>query len=98
VTLRGDHGFVVGQPCTGTGDDADLHDGTTVTVSAAGGATLGTGQLTGGVGTAAGTEVWCVWLFFVPDVSADPDAYLVQVARRGAHRYNTSEIHGLVDL
>ena len=98
VRLTGQSGFTVGQPCTGTGDYADLHDGAEVVVSGPDGERLGVGQLNAGTGTAEGDAVWCVWTFFVVDVSAEPDAYDVEVTDRGRHRFDVSGIHGRVDL
>jgi hypothetical protein len=104
VRLTGQPGVHSGQPCAGTGADADLRDGATVTVYGAAGETLGVGQLIDGVGTpddtgtAADGAVACVWRFFVTDVRADRDTYLVEVTGRGRHRYDASSIHNRIDL
>jgi hypothetical protein len=99
VRLSGQPDVHSAQPCLGSGADADLHSGATVTVSGPDGTTLGVGQLTDGVGTTEpdGT-VACVWTFFVPDVTADSDTYQVEVTDRGRHSYDPSTIHGRVDL
>lgn len=99
VRLSGRPDVQSGQPCAGTGADADLHSGARVAVYGPDGRTLGVGQLDDGAGTTEpdGT-VACVWTFFVPDVSADRDTYLVEVTDRGRHPYDPSTIHGRVDL
>ena len=108
VRLTGQPDFHNGQSCAGTGAYADLRDGATVTVFGPDGETLGVGQLVNGTGTTTSTStgtgtgeagaVVCVWDFFVPDVNADRDSYLVEVTNRGRHRYDASSIHGRVDL
>lgn len=98
VRLTGQPGIQPGQSCAGTGAYADLRDGATVTVFGSDGETLGTGHLGSGTGTAEGDTVACVWRFFVPDVRADRDSYLVELTNRGRHRYDVSSIHGRVDL
>lgn len=99
VRLAGQPGVHSGQPCAGAGADADLHNGASVTVSGPDGRTLGIGPLTDGTGAGQpdGT-IACVWTFFVPDVSADSDAYQVEVTDRGRHSYDPSAIHGRVDI
>jgi hypothetical protein len=98
VHLTGQPGFHSGQPCAGTGEYADLHDGATVTVTGPGGEQLGVGHLLGGTGTDEAGGVACVWQFFVGDVNADRDRYLVEVTNRGRHPYDVSSIHGRIDL
>jgi hypothetical protein len=98
VRLTGQAGFQSGQPCAGAGAYADLRDGAAVTVSGPGGETLSVGELIDGTGTVSDTGVDCVWHFFVVDVNADRDRYLVEVTNRGRHPYDVSSIHGRIDL
>lgn len=85
-------------PCWPGGGYSDIHEGTQVVVSDAGGKTLGIGSLGAGIQDDTGAGKRCLFSFWVKDIPRGEKFYGVEVAHRGRLQYPAARMTDPISL